>query len=198
MAKWASTWPGLGGLGLMKLGDFPRWLAFNFSVKDLSVALGNIDSSSRMESRPRGWKNGESSNGVSAVWHHPQSMYNLLKVSCWKTQSSDVNTALISRIFFTFVARNRTLDLSMFISENKNWYCQTISNFMNKSMNINTHLAYMEIPQPICIIVLYLLTVVLADDEINFQNAIDMMYTMDSFQYRKKSSTFRRCYIDHC
>ena len=38
----------------MKLGDLPRWLAFNFSVKDLSVALGNIDSSSRMDKRPRG------------------------------------------------------------------------------------------------------------------------------------------------
>lgn len=54
MAKWASMQPGLAGLGLMKLVDLPKWLFFSFSSNDLSVALGNMDSSSKIDSTPMG------------------------------------------------------------------------------------------------------------------------------------------------
>lgn len=55
MAKWAACWPGFGGLGFKKLGDLPKWLVFSFSSKVLSVALGNIDSSSRIDKIPMGY-----------------------------------------------------------------------------------------------------------------------------------------------
>ena len=55
MAKWAAWQPGFGGLGFKKLGDLPKWLLFNFSSKVLSVAFGNIDSSSRMDKIPMGY-----------------------------------------------------------------------------------------------------------------------------------------------
>ena len=51
MAKWAFL--SLLVMALTKLGDFPRWLAFSFSSKVLSVALGNKDSSSRIAKMPK-------------------------------------------------------------------------------------------------------------------------------------------------
>ena len=50
-AKCASL-SGPPGLGFKKVGDLPKWFAFNFSSNDLSVALGNSDSSSRIERMP--------------------------------------------------------------------------------------------------------------------------------------------------
>ncbi|MPC23538.1 hypothetical protein E2C01_016592 [Portunus trituberculatus] len=52
MAKCASGWSGLGGLGLMNVGVLPRWFAFSFSRKVFSVPFGDIDSSSMMGMKP--------------------------------------------------------------------------------------------------------------------------------------------------
>lgn len=54
MAKWPDGTPGFGGLGFWKLGDLPKWLFINFSSNVLSVAFGNIDSSSRIDRIPIG------------------------------------------------------------------------------------------------------------------------------------------------
>lgn len=54
MAKCPAWQPGFGGFGFMNGADLPKWLVVNFSENVWSVALGNIDSSSRMDKIPMG------------------------------------------------------------------------------------------------------------------------------------------------